>query len=341
MLSTVFGALTKFRNKLYSSEILKVEHLPVPVIGVGNLTVGGTGKTPMVDYLISKLIKMSYEPGVVSRGYRGKYVGSVEVLLEDPDSVQAFGDEPVMLKEKWPKVPIFLSKKRYEAGLALLNNYSSNVLIADDAFQHRSLYRDLNIVLFDLTVPVSDYKILPSGKLRENISGLSRADVVVLNKRNMMFDEELLQSRVDWIEARINKFAPKAIVLFGDFVIDGYRSLKTGELVSNLADQNIGLVSGLGNPHGFEQLMVGAGFNVEKHWSFKDHHNFTLEDLRDVFRSAEGRSLVVTSKDAVKLKKLDGIEWDNVWSVEITSELKDFKTGTLKEFDETLSRLFR
>ncbi|MCB0357639.1 MAG: tetraacyldisaccharide 4'-kinase, partial [Bdellovibrionales bacterium] len=189
MLTWLYSSVLKFRNYSYDNKIFKIHQVTKPVISIGNLTVGGTGKTPIVDHLLYWTRAKGIKAGVVSRGYGGSYDGVKKVpLTADPN---IYGDEPCMLAMRNIDTPIYVCADRVHAANTLIGNEKVDVVIADDAFQHRRLYRDLDIVVVDLLEPKENYSSLPFGRAREPIQSMKRADVIILNKANLVTEQQV------------------------------------------------------------------------------------------------------------------------------------------------------
>ena len=295
--SFLFGAIVLIRNWAFNCGLLKAQSLPVPVISVGNISVGGTGKTPFTMLLISYLKSRGLRPGLISRGYGGTYKGVVEV--DTRKDWKQFGDEPVMIKTRFPEVPIFLAHRRVEAGLALLEKYKVDVMIADDAFQHRYLKRDMDIVLLDSTQPESDYHLLPRGLLRECFTALNRAQLIIITKANLLAETEML-GRLKFLDSKIKE--PQK-VLSGDLEPSGLMDGE-GNSVAPEKVQRVYLLSGIGRPQAFETSVKNyLGRKIERHWEYSDHHQYTEDEISKVFSELPAdQKLVTTEKDFVRLK---------------------------------------
>ena len=191
-LSLVYSSVMRARNWSYDSWLKPSPQFSVPVISIGNLTVGGTGKTPFVDHLLQWCRSQNIVAGVISRGYGGNFSGVKRVDAKDnPEKV---GDEPWMLFQRHLQTPIYVCADRVQAARELLiQNPSVNLIIADDAFQHRRLYRDMDIVILDMMESQENYLVLPEGRARESFQGLLRANFVILNKINLAPAEYSLQ----------------------------------------------------------------------------------------------------------------------------------------------------
>jgi tetraacyldisaccharide 4'-kinase len=245
--------------------------------------------------------------GLISRGYKGRFSGEQRVRL---DSDSYFGDEPSMLAQKHPQSPVYVGKDRVAAAGELLRNHQVELLFADDAFQHRRLDRDLDVVVVDVLEPIEHYRPLPFGRARESIEGLSRADVVVFNKVNLLDDARDLSLRREFLYPYLNK----ATVVEGSYVIPHLYHAKTGETVLDWEGESLALVSGLGRPQAFEKsLQATCGFHCFGHMSFPDHHDFTASDVQGVLARSRGSDRIVcTEKDLVKLKAFEDL-YDQLW----------------------------
>ncbi|MCB0411698.1 MAG: tetraacyldisaccharide 4'-kinase [Bdellovibrionales bacterium] len=300
-LSHLYSGVMWTRNWVFDQQILKSQEVSVPVLSVGNLTTGGTGKTPMVALLIRELEKRNIRVGIVSRGYKGNFKDYVEVDLHQPWEI--FGDEPTMLKQQFPKVPICLSPRRVRAAQELTKNHQVDLIVADDGFQHRILQRNLDIVLFDATVPMSTYQVLPEGRLREPLSSLKRAQWMVVTKWNLLSESEKEQKqawfdrladvwKIKWLKADLQS------VEWVDW---------EGERVSNPDPDKSALLSGIGNPLAFEasvRMLLGSA--PAKHFVFEDHHHFKASEVQNIVAQLKSNTKVLTTeKDMVRLREFE------------------------------------
>ena len=186
-LSFLYGLITTLRNYLYDANILSTNKLPCKVISIGNITTGGSGKTPAVEFLALHLQSIGKNVGIVSRGYgrSSKHVRLVTNGFDKPSSWEQYGDEAFLLSQNLNSIPIVVGESKYEAGLKITSEFNLDVIIIDDGFQHRSLYRDLDIALINSKDTQKTHKLLPLGNLRERISGLKRADMIIYTKINV------------------------------------------------------------------------------------------------------------------------------------------------------------
>lgn len=278
------------RNAAFDLEIRKPRRVNAPVISVGNLTTGGTGKTPVVALVVQILQQQNRIPGIISRGYR-----SVDGQAND---------EKRVLERLCPGVPHEQNASRYEAARKLISTTDIDTIVMDDGYQHRQLHRELDIVLIDATNPFGYDHLLPRGLLREPLTALKRADVVLVTRSDMV-TESVLTS----IEERVRKIVPRLTDRIGrvEFrpsgLIDGHGHRHTLE---ELRDQPVMLFSGIGNPGAFADTCRKAGLSIEATQWFPDHHNYTNEDISEIRERAASRGInrvVTTVKDLVKIPK--------------------------------------
>ena len=291
----LFGVAARLRSTLYDRGWLRVLEIDVPVVSVGNLTVGGTGKTPMVEWLVEACRRRGLSPGLLSRGY-GRAGG------------QELNDEGRQLHERFPAVPHVQDRDRV-AGAARLADLGVDVILLDDGFQHRRLHRDLDIVLVDATRPwglapagageAPVRALLPRGLLREPAAALARADLVVVTRCDAVEPANL-----EGLCAELARLAPGTPIRRARHAPAALRRLAAEPSADEeveleaLAGREVDLASGIGNPQSFEAAARSIGARVAEHRAFPDHHAFAPADLDGL----GGRPVVVTAKDAVKLR---------------------------------------
>ena len=292
----LMGAITGARNWLYDSGGLPVRRLALPIVSVGNISVGGTGKTPMVLWMLRALQERGYRPGVLSRGYKSK---------EQNAGGAGLNDEGRLMERECPGVAQVQMPDRI-AGALLLEKRGADAIVLDDGFQHRRLARDVDLVLIDATrpwgLPPSEpgaqpvRAVLPRGFLRERLTGLARASAIVITRSDALDSEQL-----DELERELQRHAPGVVRLLGEHRPSGLRRGDEQLELSELQGRAVQLVSGIGNPQAFERTAREAGALIEAVHAFPDHHPFTAGELSGLQAGAE---LLVTSKDAVKLEEL-------------------------------------
>lgn len=283
-LSWLFGALSALRRGLFRCGVLRSQGLPVPVIIVGNLTVGGSGKTPVVLWLVECLRKRGFRPGVISRGYGAAADCPRAVVAEA--SAQEVGDEPLLLARRCG-APVFVGRDRVAAGKALLAAHPEcNVIVSDDGLQHYRLQRDIEIVVFDRRA-AGNQRLLPAGPLREPLSRLVKTTALIWNSapQSVRFEVPVPAYSMQLIAAPFYALA------------DFSRRCPASELAERYGrgQRKFFALAGIGDPSRFFEQLSALGLIFEAR-AFPDHHCYTLADLA----FAEGGVLLMTEKDAVK-----------------------------------------
>ena len=290
LLALGYGGLIAVRNAWYDY-LAAPNRLDVPVISVGNLTVGGTGKTPMVLWLCRELLERNRKPGVLSRGYKA--------------SEQGLADELLLIARRCPAAVAVANPDRVRAGQLAVQEYGVQAVVLDDGFQHRRLERDLDIVMVDVTRPFGYGRLLPRGLLREPVRSLRRADVVVLTRCDQG-DENAVRETTETIR-KVDNELPLVRSVHRP---SGFVDLR-GEKVAPPTDVRVGCFAGIGRPEAFARTLTQIYLTpTDLRW-WPDHHVYTNEDaqqIRSWVREARIEYLVTTEKDAVKLSGL-GIEW--------------------------------
>ncbi len=329
-LSVGYGTAVVVRRWLFEIGLLKSFELPAKVVCIGNITTGGTGKTPAVLLAAQTLRRRNHPVAILSRGYgRARPGGEVVALLDDnTPHWTVCGDEPWMMHQALAgmNVPILVSPDRTKAGREAVTFYHSRVVILDDGFQHLRLRRDLDIVLLNAGDPFGGDALLPLGDLREPVSTLARAGLVVLTHADLVDDERLEQVR-----RRVREVNAKAPILEAAHKADFLLDLRTEKRLklNAIEGKKVVAVCGLGDPASFETQLERIGAVVEQRWRYPDHHAYKLKELRAIEKLRDGRPLVTTFKDVTKLPKgwrdelggevyalgikLDIIKGRNVW----------------------------
>ena len=272
-LGLAWAGAARLRRSLYEQGVLAAGRAGVPVVVVGNLTVGGTGKTPLVLWLVERLSRAGWRPGIATRGHGGRAVGELRRLRHDDDP-RDVGDEPLMLLRR-SGAPVVAAPRRLRAARCLAEECGCDVVVCDDGLQHLALHRDVEIAVIDGVRRLGNGRCLPAGPLREPAARLEQVDFRVVNGGEPRGDEVPMT------------LVPGALTpLAGEGV---------PQPLSALAGERVHAVAGIGNPERFFAMLEQAGLVVERH-AFADHHAFVAEDLR--FAGA-GRVLM-TEKDAVK-----------------------------------------
>lgn len=285
IISWIYSLLIRLRNGCYHRSILRSHSVDAKVVSVGNLTVGGTGKTPLVERIAVEAVKRGFKTGVVSRGYKGEAAG--------------LNDEGKLLNTRVPDLVLVQDPDRVAAARRAVDR-GADFIIMDDGFQHRRLKRDLDIVVVDATRPFGYGRVLPAGLLREPLSGLARADAVVLSRC-----DQAKASRLNEIES-LCRGKPT------------FRTVHAPRPSPTLDGEEVWLVSGIANPAAFERTAVSMGMKVAGHSVFPDHHGYTSSDVEEVLRQASNRKVVTTAKDGIKLEDLPEAEKMIVLDIEVT-----------------------
>jgi tetraacyldisaccharide 4'-kinase len=292
------------RERAYRLRLLGTGRLPCPVVSVGNITVGGSGKTPMVEQVALCLRELGATPAIVSRGY-GRDTRGVRIVAdrEGPRlAPRAAGDEPVLLADHLPGVPVIVGENRFEAGQVAVEQCGAASIVLDDGFQHRTLRKDLEILVVNGSAPWGNRRLFPRGMLREPLSALERADLFVVTNPRTVADTE---SATDTIRRR-NTRAP---ILVGSYQVVGAlvtpdaRQLPPGAL----SGCRLLAFAGLGSPRGFAHTLAATGVDVAGLVEYPDHYWFAERDLDELARHARAigaEGLVTTEKDWIRLRSL-------------------------------------
>lgn len=304
---SIYGRLADLRNTLYDRGIFKTHPLGVKTISVGNITAGGTGKTPLVARVAEILAEKGETVCILTRGYGRKNPRS-RVLVSDAKNVLADaatgGDEPVELARKLiGKAIVVADADRVSAAKWALDEFGITIFVLDDGFQHRRAKRDLNIVCVDATNPFGNGKMLPAGILREPLKNLKRADVVVLTRANLVEDIENLRSQISDLKSGLPVFMAENkiwnVIGLDDFLA-GNSKRQSVEKIPALA------FCALGNPGNFFEQLRRENYEISVRKVFSDHHSYTQNDianLETVAGNSNVEALLTTAKDAVKLNR--------------------------------------
>lgn len=297
-LAWIYSLLASTHRFLYRSKILKKVKLPVPVISVGNLTVGGTGKTPIVDLLVKhfldhKLDKPNLKVGVVYRAYKAHAKKPVIVQLDSGVGANYYGDEAYLIKNKNPGAVVCSGVHKTDVAIHLLEKEKVDLIIVDDGYQHHKLERDYNILIVDATERLENYSVFPLGRGRESFKGIQRANVVFITKSNLVTKDQL---------SKVKKILPQNIKAF-EF---GYQ-IKNREQIEKIKGKAL-LVTGVAKPETVEVLLKNSFSNLTtESLSFSDHHEYRPKDINRILNWKEFKkcdAIITTEKDYIKLKEL-------------------------------------
>jgi tetraacyldisaccharide 4'-kinase len=287
ILSLIYGLAIRI---LILFNRLITRKLNAKVVSVGNITLGGTGKTSLVEFIAECLKLRNHKVAILSRGYKGR-------------GVKAPADEPFMLQMNLKDVPVIVNADRIKGGSRAINDFSADTLILDDGFQQWKIKKDLEIVTIDATNPFGNKHMIPRGILREPLSSLKRADMFVLTKTNLQSDTKDLKN----ILSRIN---PSAEIFESMHKPIGFYSInKRQELLNldRLKDKTATLFCGIADPDSFERLITESGIKIGLSFKFPDHYNYTQRDLGDISQRSKDKGIdmiITTEKDAARLHSL-------------------------------------
>lgn len=305
LLSWIYGAAIRFRLLLYTLGFLPKKRLDCRVISIGNITVGGTGKTPMTIYLAEQWQKRGAIVGIVSRGYRRKKKDAVIVVSNGRklfETAEAVGDEPVLMARRLSSIPIVVASDRFKGAQVLIRDFKVDLILLDDGFQHIRLHRDQNLLLIDAANPFGNKHLLPRGLLREPISEIRRADAIVVTRSDSEKKDSDLKERLEAFGVPILK---------SRFAASGLLDLSAGKQcpLDVLKNRPILAFCGIGNPTSFFKQLIDLGVELRETKVFQDHHDYELSDVLSVCARAKEIGVdrvVTTEKDAVKIKALEG-----------------------------------
>jgi tetraacyldisaccharide 4'-kinase len=304
-LSLVYGAAVNIRSALYRSGIFKTQIVGVPVISVGNITTGGTGKTPLVEWIAKNLSARRQRVCVLTRGYR-RTNPSERLVVSDSTQivcdVTQSGDEAMMLAESLlGEAAVVCDADRVAGARWAVQNLDADVLILDDGFQHLRIARDLDIVTVDTTNPWGNGRLLPAGILREPVGNLKRADCIIVTRADDPAAADLQEQISQTTDGPV--FRATALI----HRITPFNSPETEAGKAAIPKQPIAAFCGIGNPEAFFQQLRTEGFDLRHTEAFRDHHKYSQTDIDRLTERAAGagsQALITTAKDAVKLRSL-------------------------------------
>lgn len=326
----IYAIAIFIRNLLFDIGLLKAKKVDASVISIGNITVGGTGKTPIVEFLIKYLQEKKLRVAIVSRGYKRKSKGLVIVsngitINEDP---MLCGDEPVQISKKFPGAIVIVSEDKYSAAKLATDKFNANIILIDDGFQHRKIYRDFDVVIMDNSLSNFDYFLLPLGYGREPIRSLKRAHfILITNKKNG--------------DKAIKNYYNKPFALF-TYSTDRFKSIFE-ENISNIGElynKSCYAFCGIGKPDSFYNSLTQNGIKVKKFKKFPDHHYYSdaeIDKIISEYRALECNMIITTEKDAVKLTKYAKMFKDiPVYYIEVVVKFIQNEDKFLNEIDKLI-----
>ncbi len=293
----IYEIATQFKNSLYKYGLVKVVKLPVPIVSIGNLSVGGTGKTPCVIFVATEFLKQNpyMKIVIVSRSYRGSLRKPQRVDLAWTEATLYFGDEPCLLQKKLPNCIVWAGPSKSKTAVAAFHADKPDLILVDDGFSHRKLGRRFDLVLVDVTAPLDYFQTLPAGRLREPLSELKRCSAVLLTRTNLAE-----AAKIETVKALI---FPSQSICFSAEAKMHVRNLDPSR-------DSLFVFCGLGHPKALQTALEKLGFTVSHLRKFADHHPFTADDLNSIladFQLAQKQApflkLVTTAKDIIKIKE--------------------------------------
>ncbi|MVZ65849.1 tetraacyldisaccharide 4'-kinase [Sphingobacterium sp. DK4209] len=318
------------RNQCYDLGILTSKTFPVNTVVIGNLAVGGAGKSPLVQLLVDKL-QADYRLATLSRGYGRKTKGFR--LVQVSDSVEHVGDEPLQLKKKHPNITVAVDENRAE-GIEILQK-EHNLILLDDAFQHRKVKPTCSILLFEYYSLLKPILLLPTGNFRDGFNQTKRADIILITK----CPENISKENKDKIERKIRKQNKTAEIFYSYIVYKPLRPLTVAPAIEDLTDHTVILFTGIANPKPLEGYLSKQGIPFI-HIAFPDHHNYSNSDYNkvlDAFKSVDSNRKIIltTEKDA---QRLDLAKFSNIPLYYIPIETRiDQETRFLSKLDTLLN----
>ena len=298
-LSLVYGCIIYLRNLFYDLGWFTTEDFKLPIISVGNITTGGSGKTPLVMYLANLLIKNGKNPGIVSRGYGRKSQGLVVVHdgKEMKAKVESAGDEPFLMATILKSIPVIVCEDRREAIRHLLNSSTVNIIIMDDGFQHRRVKRDLDIITISANDSKNDYRLLPWGKLREPFKNINRSNAIVFTKTDNYTPPNMFAEFQSIFKG--NSIVSSIIPVLMKYDSSGYhKSLHSSEVLFAFC--------GIGEPDSFFKSIKQLDLKLGGKRIFSDHQEYTesvITELSAQIKSSNCAAIITTEKDLVKLSE--------------------------------------
>ncbi len=325
ILSGAYGLGVSLARRGYDWHILKTHRFSCPVISVGNITWGGTGKTPLVEWIARYLAQEKSRPVILTRGYMGH---------GRPESKS---DEAGQLEAALGSIPVMVGRNRIRSAAQAIRDYSPDVLLLDDGFQHWRLFRDLDIVVVDSTNPFGNGHLIPRGILRERIEALERADIFVLTKTDGG------QSHLPILREKLSRLNPQAPIAESIHAPVELIDLKTEKRLSLsfLKGKRITAFCGIGDPKSFERILKQFNIQLENFRIFPDHHRYSAEDIGTLSEDGQKHDgiFVTTQKDAIKLKKFQSQWREHAWfSLVIEIRFTHGKDDLLKRITHLLVR---
>ena len=336
LLSIVYCFTVCILKFAYKIKILPTYRPKLKVISVGNITLGGTGKTPLVEWIVNYLSKNKMRPGIIIRGYKRPKARRSSIVKDGDYS--KIGDEASMLKEKLGDINICIGRDKIESAKQL-EKKECDIVVLDDGFQHWRLRRDLDIVTIDTSFPIFNQKLLPLGRLREPLSSLKRVDVFVFTKTDLSKDN------TKNIKDKLKRINPSALIVSSIYQPLCFTNLKTGRCIpvgsDRFKDKSTIILSGIANPIYFDKLLSELKLKTKRELIYQDHYQYKKSDLDFIKRLAKDTGvdmIITTHKDAVRLEYyVDLLENIDIFylniQLKITENEKEFRNRVLSIFN--------
>lgn len=331
-ISLMFLLISTLRRWAYKYKLFYYHEMPVPVIIVGNINVGGSGKTPFVIWLCHQLKKLGLKPAIIARGYGGHWVKNSKnsfcvTAVSDPANV---GDEPVLMAQK-TGCPVWIGRNRVKTAQQLLANHlDCDILISDDGLQHYALWRDLELVLIDGQREFGNGFCLPAGALREPISRLKSVDAIILNTTNQTSEKmNQFANYLDSVSESKTIFSMRLGKM--KFYNLANHQNKINYKIKDIKNYQFQAFAGIGNPDRFFTQLKHLGLSLNQKYEYDDHYQYRLEDILNLQK--EGKPLITTEKDAIKcLKFASEIDAEQFWVASVETECSSNFREFLKDF---------
>jgi tetraacyldisaccharide 4'-kinase len=308
--SPLYSLLMHLRSIFYQKGFLKQFKFEVPVISVGNLVLGGTGKTPLVYHIAGLLQQQGYKPAILSRGYKGTATDAINIVSTASDillGADEAGDEPRLLAEKLPGVPVITGRKRYATGRFAIDSFGADILILDDGYQHLALQRNIDLLLFNSQRGLGNGHVLPGGDLREPLSALDRASAFVVSTLN----GPVSGSTANITSLLMTRYPEKPLFTASyqpdNFLLQLYKGRSETIPLDEILPKPMYGFCGIANPDTFKTTLENSGIKLSGFKNFPDHHKYSPADTRQLLENARlsnAEGLITTEKDLVKLRHI-------------------------------------
>lgn len=334
-LSSLWESVYKIRRFLYDFDFFEQKEFEVPIISIGNLTFGGTGKTPFTLWVSRHLEEKNKKVMILTRGHKGNLEKASGIIKSEKRLGQSpvdFGDEPVLLAKGLKNACVVVGKNRSENLDYYFEKESPDVVLLDDGHQHIKLRRNKNIVLFDCLLPLRRYRVAPLGYMREGFSALKDADLIILGRSDQV-DEKTRKKLRNKIEKFLRPNIPFAEIFYHPIALHDLRGEKTLDL-DILKGKRVVAAAGVASPQSFFNLLESLGADLVERFIFPDHHYFSADEVRQFVKKSESLDAIVitTEKDSVKLKRV--VESDRVFFLEISVDFLSGKEHVTNLIDE-------